>query len=273
MTAPLVDVIGLVRDHVSHPLLGRPSVRRALDDVSFSLAPGEIFGIVGESGAGKTTLARLIMALDRPTAGAVVFDGDSLFELDARALQRRRRHFQMVFQDPYASLDPRQTIGRIVAEPLNVLGKRLDRRARRDRVVEMLEDVGLTSDALDRYPHAFSGGQRQRIALARALITRPKLLVADEPVSALDLSVQAQVLNLILDLRDRHGLTVLLVSHDLAVIECVADRVGVMHQGRLIETGRTAEVFDAPRQTYTASLIAAGQMNECRKAPAATPGI
>jgi peptide/nickel transport system ATP-binding protein len=257
--APLLEVAGLSRRYRPGSPFARGPEILALDDVSFGLAPGEILGIVGESGAGKSTLARLVMALDRPTAGSVRLSGESLFDMSGAELRRRRRDFQMVFQDPFASLDPRRSVGHSIAEPLGLLGTRLGRAARRDRVVEMLEDVGLSADALDRRPHAFSGGQRQRIALARALITRPKLVVADEPVSALDLSVQAQVINLILDLRDRHGIAFLFVSHDLEVIECVADRVGVMAGGRLVELAATADLFDRPGHPYTQALVAAGR--------------
>lgn len=257
MTAPLLAVAGLTRDYPLPSPPWRRLVHRAVDDVSFEVAAGSIFGIVGESGAGKSTLVRLLMALDRPTAGTVRFAGEDLFGLAPHDLRALRRDFQMVFQDPFGSLDPRQRVGRVVAEPLSVTGVRLSRAARRDRVVEMLEDVGLGAEALDRYPHAFSGGQRQRIALARALITRPKLVIADEPVSALDLSVQAQVINLILDLSARHGVSFVVVSHDLEVIECVADRVGVMHRGRLVEEGETAALFAAPRHPYTRQLFAA----------------
>jgi peptide/nickel transport system ATP-binding protein len=254
---PLLEVTDLSRRYAPASLFGRGPSIVGVDGVSFSLGAGEIFGVIGESGAGKSTLARLVMALDRPTSGTVRLAGDDLFALAPAELRERRQHFQMVFQDPFGSLDPRQTVGRIVAEPLSLSDHRLGRRQRRQRVVDMLADVGLPADAALHYPHQFSGGQRQRIALARALITRPRLLVADEPVSALDLSVQAQVLNLILDLRDRHGIAVLLVSHDLKVIECVADRVGVMHRGRMIEIGATGELFERPRQDYTRALLAA----------------
>ena len=264
---PLLEVRGLGRDYAERSLFGRGPVERALDEVSFTVEPGEIFGIVGESGSGKSTLARLIMALDRPSRGTVVFDGDDLFALDAAALKRRRRDIQMVFQDPYGSLDPRQRVGRIVAEPLHLVRPALDRAAARARVADMLEAVGLDPAAADRYPHQFSGGQRQRIAIARALITEPKLVVADEAVSALDLSVQAQVLNLLLDLRDRRGVSFLFVSHDLAVVDCIADRVAVMVRGRIVELGPAHDVFDAPAHPYTQRLIAAAPVLRPRVAP------
>jgi peptide/nickel transport system ATP-binding protein len=253
---PLLDIRRLTRDYASAGLLGRRTVTRAVDDVSLAVLPGEIFGIVGESGCGKSTLARIVMALDRPTSGDVLFDGEELFLLAPDDLRHRRADFQMVFQDPFGSLDPRHTVGRIVAEPL-YLRSRCDARQRRDRVAEMLESVGLAADAAERYPHQFSGGQRQRIAIARALVTEPKLVVADEAVSALDLSVQAQVLNLLLDLRARRGVTFLFVSHNLGVVDCIADRVGVMYLGRLVELGPAHALFDAPLHPYTRLLVEA----------------
>ncbi|KQS77088.1 peptide ABC transporter ATP-binding protein [Rhizobium sp. Leaf384] len=254
---PLLDIRDLSRDYAGGgPFTGR-HVTRALDAVSMTVQRGTIHGIVGESGCGKSTLARLVMALDRPTSGRVLFEGEDLFALPARALKRRRRDFQMVFQDPFGSLDPRQTVGRIVAEPLHVLDGKPGRAECRDRVAAMLEAVGLSADHAARYPHAFSGGQRQRIAIARALITEPKLVVADEAVSALDLSVQAQVLNLLMDLRDRRGVTILFITHNLAVVDAVADRVGVMYRGRLVESGPAQAVFARPLHPYTRLLAEA----------------
>ena len=251
---PLLDIRNLSRNYASGGLFGGRQTTRALDDLSMTVAPGTIHGIVGESGCGKSTLARLVMALDRPTSGSVSFDGEDLFRLSNRDLKRKRRDFQMVFQDPFGSLDPRHTVGRIVAEPLHVLEGKPGRAERRDRVATMLEAVGLSPDHAARYPHAFSGGQRQRIAIARALITEPKLVVADEAVSALDLSVQAQVLNLLMDLRDRRGVTFLFITHNLAVVDAVADRVGVMYRGRLVESGPAQAVFARPLHPYTRLL-------------------
>ncbi len=252
---PLLDVRALTRDYVSSGLFGAPRVQRALDTVSLEVRPGEIFGIVGESGCGKSTLSRLVMALDRPTAGDVIFDRDELFRLPPAALKRKRADFQMVFQDPFGSLNPRMSVGRIIAEPLHLLPKPLSRAETRERVASMLESVGLKGDAAERYPHQFSGGQRQRIAIARALITEPKLVVADEAVSALDLSVQAQVLNLLLDLREKRGVTFLFITHNLGVVDCIADRVGVMYLGRIVEQGPAHALFERPLHPYTRLLI------------------
>ena len=250
MTAPLLELRGLVRRYGA-------AAPPALDGVSLSLAAGTILGLVGESGCGKSTLARLAAALDRPTSGEVLLAGEDLAALPARALARRRRDVQMVFQDPRGSLDPRWRVGRSIAEPLRLLSPRPGRAERAARVAAALEAVGLRPEDAARFPHAFSGGQRQRIAIARALVTRPRLVVADEPVSALDLSVQAQVLNLVLDLRARDGIAVLFVTHDLAVVDAVCDRVAVMYRGRIVEQGPAAEVRDRPRHPYTALLAAA----------------
>jgi len=257
VSAPaLLEVKHLTRDYSLRTPQGMSSgkVLRAVNDVSFALEQGSVLGLVGESGCGKSTLARAVMALDRPTTGEVLLEGDSLFQLSARALRQRRRDFQMVFQDPYGSLDPRHAVGRIVAEPLH-LGGVGSRREQDARVAEALESVGLKATDAVRYPHEFSGGQRQRIAIARALITRPKLVVADEAVSALDLSVQAQILRLLMELKARNGLTVLFISHNLGVIEEIADRVGVMYAGRLIEIGATRDVLHNPQQEYTQRLL------------------
>jgi peptide/nickel transport system ATP-binding protein len=242
------------RYHLPRERLLQPApVVEALRGVSFAVQPGRSLGIVGESGSGKSTLARLVMALEAPTEGRVTLLGRDLHALPATELRAARRDFQMVFQDPYGSLDPRQRVGRIVAEPL--VG--VDATARRARVAEALDAVGLRATDADKYPHEFSGGQRQRIAIARALITRPKLIVADEPVSALDVSVQAQVLNLLADLQQQFGVTYLFISHDLAVVDHVCDDVAVMRSGLIVEYGPTEQVLQRPAHTYTRALLAA----------------
>jgi peptide/nickel transport system ATP-binding protein len=240
---------------------------QALNDVSFQLAAGKSMGVVGESGSGKSTLARLVMALEKPTQGKVLFKGQDLNALPQDALRRARSDFQMVFQDPYGSLDPRQKVLRIVSEPLsstlnNPSGQALNAQALsaqelKDRAAQALTEVGLRASDLDKYPHEFSGGQRQRIAIARALITRPSLIVADEPVSALDVSVQAQVLNLMMDLQERYGLSYLFVSHDLAVVNLMCDDVLVLQHGQLVEAGSADDIFLRPQHPYTQELLSA----------------
>jgi peptide/nickel transport system ATP-binding protein len=235
---------------------------QALKDVSFQLTAGKSMGIVGESGSGKSTLARLVMALEKPTQGKVFFNGKNLNALPQDQLRLARSDFQMVFQDPYGSLDPRQKVLRIVTEPLHSTlnsgsGQALSAQDLKDRAAFALTEVGLRASDLDKYPHEFSGGQRQRIAIARALITRPSLIVADEPVSALDVSVQAQVLNLMMDLQDRFGLSYLFVSHDLAVINLMCDDVIVLQHGQVVEAGSADEIFQRPQHPYTQALLAA----------------
>jgi peptide/nickel transport system ATP-binding protein len=226
----------------------------ALSGVSFKLEAGKSLGIVGESGSGKSTLARLVMALDQPSSGEVLFRGQNLNALNAEQLRKARSGLQMVFQDPYGSLDPRQKIHAIVAEPLEAK-RDISVQERRERAGQALHEVGMRDADLDKYPHEFSGGQRQRIAIARALITRPALIVADEPVSALDVSVQAQVLNLMQDLQERLGLSYLLISHDLAVVNLVCDHVIVLREGRVIEQGATEPLFRGAQHPYTLALL------------------
>jgi peptide/nickel transport system ATP-binding protein len=253
---PLLEVASLVKIY-RLPGVGpfaHKSARPALAGVSFAVRRGRSFGIVGESGSGKSTLARIALALDRPDSGSVRLEGRSLFDLPRRELRAARAHMQMVFQDPYGSLDPRQRVEKIVAEPLAALGG-AGRAERRARVKDALEAVGLNaSDAL-KHPHEFSGGQRQRIAIARAVITRPKLVVADEPVSALDVSVQAQALNLMSDLEREAGVTFLLISHDLAVVAHICETTAVMYRGRIVEIGKTEDLFANPAHPYTRELV------------------
>ena len=235
-------------------LFNPPAEVQALRGVSLNVTAGRSMGIVGESGSGKSTLARLVMALEAPSSGSICFEGRDLNALSANELRAARRDFQMVFQDPYGSLDPRRPIWRTVAEPAAAL-EGAKRAQQRERAAATLESVGLRADALDKFPHEFSGGQRQRIAIARALITKPKLIVADEAVSALDVSVQAQVLNLMADLRDEHGVTFLFISHDLAVVSHLCADVAVMNGGLIVEQGPVRQVLREPAHEYTRTLL------------------
>ena len=256
--APLLQVTDLVREYTlpREHLFRPPGKVHALNGVNFSIAAGRSLGIVGESGSGKSTLARLVMALDAPTSGTVELLGRNLHQLPAEELRQARRDFQMVFQDPYGSLDPRQTVERIVTEPLQAQGQ-TTRAEQREQAAQVLSQVGLRTNDLGKYPHEFSGGQRQRIAIARTLITRPRLIVADEPVSALDVSVQAQVLNLMQDLQQQFGITYMLISHDLAVVNHLCDEVVVLYQGRIVERGSPGELFRNAQHPYTQSLVGA----------------
>jgi oligopeptide/dipeptide ABC transporter ATP-binding protein len=229
---------------------------KAVNDVSFSLEAGHTLGIVGESGCGKSTLARLILRLIEPTTGAVLFNGESLVGLASSALRRHRRDIQIVFQDPYASLDPRMNVAAIISEPLDIhgIGTKAERKA---KMLELLDLVGLDRSAAAKYPHEFSGGQRQRIGIARAIALEPKLVVLDEPVSALDVSIQSQILNLLIDLKRRLGLSYIFISHDLSVVEHVSDDVAVMYLGQIVEYGKTAQVLRAPLHPYSQALISA----------------
>jgi peptide/nickel transport system ATP-binding protein len=256
--APLLNLRNLVKEYpiTSGVILQRRVASvKAVSDVSFSVPAGTTFGLVGESGCGKTTIGKMIVALERPNSGAITLGGVDMARLRGGELRRRRRDLQLMFQDPHSSLDPRMRVGTIIGEPLAVqhLGSR---RAQRDRVFELLSEVGLPRNAVERYPHEFSGGQRQRIGLARALTLNPRLIVADEPVSALDVSIRAQVLNLMKRLQASHGLTYVVISHDMAVVKYMADRIGVMYLGKLVELGSGQDIYERAAHPYTAGLIA-----------------
>ena len=254
---PLLDVRHLSKEFSRRQgLFGASSVIRAVDDVSFAIEKGETFGLVGESGSGKTTTGRCILRLIEPTAGEVRFDGRDVLRLSRGDLRRARRDMQIVFQDPYSSLNPRMRVDEIVEEPLVIhrLGSKAERR---ERVTELFSLVGLNPDHLQRYPHEFSGGQRQRIGLARALALNPSLIIADEPVSALDVSVQAQVVNLLMELQQRLQLTYLFIAHDLRLVEHICSRTAVMYLGRIVEMGETAKLFASPQHPYTRALLSA----------------
>ncbi|MER8472182.1 dipeptide ABC transporter ATP-binding protein [Mesorhizobium sp. M0991] len=256
---PLLQVDSVTRDYPGRriALLKRAAPIRAVDDVSFSIAPGQSVALVGRSGCGKSTLARMVLALDRPTAGTIRFRGDTLTGKSEAELKPARRDMQVVFQDPYGSFDPRQKVERLVAEPLYVLEKTPAPAARREMVARALHEVGLSPGDMDKYPHEFSGGQRQRLSIARAIITRPKLVVADEPVSALDVSIRAQILDLFAELNQKLGIAYLFITHDLTVARAITDEVMVMHDGKIVERGRTSEVLDHPQSEAAKALVAA----------------
>ncbi|MBX9461962.1 MAG: dipeptide ABC transporter ATP-binding protein [Aquamicrobium sp.] len=256
---PLLSVENVIRDYPGRrtSLLRKPAPFRAVDGVSFSLRAGQSVALVGRSGCGKSTLARMVLALDRPTGGAIRLDGAEVSALGEDALKPHRRKMQVVFQDPYGSFNPRHKVERLVGEPLHLLERKPSAAERREMVADALHEVGLQPRDMDKYPHEFSGGQRQRISIARAIITRPRLVVADEPVSALDVSIRAQVLDLFADLNDRLGVAYLFITHDLTVARAITDEVMVMHEGRIVEEGRTGEVLDNPQSDAAKALVAA----------------
>ncbi len=259
MTAPLLSVRGLrKRFPVRGGLLGREvAAVHAVDEVSLDVAPGETLGLVGESGCGKSTTGRCILRLIEPSSGEIWFDGQNVTHTQGEELRRMRRNMQIIFQDPFASLNPRHTVGGIIGEALVIHGLARNRREREDKVAHLLETVGMQADQMRRFPHEFSGGQRQRIGIARALAVEPKLIVCDEPVSALDVSVQAQVVNLLEDLSERLGLAYLFIAHDLSVVEHISHRVAVMYLGRVVEIAPSRELYRNPLHPYTEALLSA----------------
>ncbi|MET0221676.1 MAG: dipeptide ABC transporter ATP-binding protein [Tardiphaga sp.] len=256
---PLLSVLSLCVQYTT-----AQGVVRAVDDVSFDLEAGETLGLVGESGCGKSTLGKAVMRLVPTCDGRVFLDGDDITRMQPGALKASRKHMQMIFQDPYGSLNPRHDVGTIVGQPLSVAG--WSRRDIKDRVTELLGQVGLPADAMRRYPHEFSGGQRQRLGIARALALKPKVIICDEPVSALDVSVRAQVINLLQDLQQATGVSFLFISHDLSVVEHISDRLIVMYLGRVVESGRSEDIWEHPAHPYTEALLAAAPIADPRTA-------
>jgi oligopeptide transport system ATP-binding protein len=268
--APILEVTDLVKHFpVKKGLLIDRTVDRvrAVDDVSLTVGRGETLGLVGESGSGKSTLCRTILQLLEPTSGSVRFEGEEIAGLSRRRMRPFRRQMQMIFQDPYASLNPRKRVGQIVGDPLK-LQSVASGAGLRKQVQELLERVGLSPEHYDRFPHEFSGGQRQRIGIARAIALKPKLIVADEPVSALDVSIRAQIVNLLDDLQDELGLTYLFVAHDIGVVRHVSDRIAVMHDGKIVETGRADQVCERPSAPYTKELLASVPIPDPRESRA-----
>lgn len=241
----------------SSSLRGKKSIVKAVDDISFDVKVGETFGIVGESGCGKSTMGKSIIRLIEPTEGKIILDGEDFTNLQGKELQQARDKIKLIFQDPYASLNPRMTVKDIIAEPLDIAKCYATKEERDERIVEVMKQVGLNLDYMYRYPHEFSGGQRQRIGIARALIMNPDLIIADEAISALDVSIQAQVVNLMKKIQKETGIAYLFIAHDLSMVKYISDKIGVLHLGHLVETGTTEEIFDNPIHPYTKSLLSA----------------
>ena len=260
MVEPILEVGGLVKHYpLTQGVLFKKQVGavKAVDGVDFTLHKGETLGIVGESGCGKSTVAKMLVHLERPTQGLIKYKGEDITKLSGKALKSVRRNIQMVFQDPYTSLNPRMTVGDIIGEPYEIHPEAAPRGDRRRKVQELLDVVGLNPEYINRYPHQFSGGQRQRIGIARGLALRPEIIVADEPVSALDVSVQAQVINLMARLQSEFKLSYVFIAHDLSIVRHISDRVGVMYLGRIVEIGRDAQIYDHPTHPYTQALLSA----------------
>ncbi|MFC0031201.1 ABC transporter ATP-binding protein [Micromonospora chaiyaphumensis] len=260
MTENIIEVRDLVKHYpVTRGVVFKKTIGhvKAVDGVSFDLKAGETLGVVGESGCGKSTLARVLMNLEKPTAGQVLYKGQDISKLSGGALRRLRRQIQLVMQDPYTSLNPRMTVGDLIGEPFEIHPEVAPRRSRRDKVKELLDLVGLNPEHINRYPHQFSGGQRQRIGIARALALRPEVIVCDEPVSALDVSIQAQVMNLLEKLQAEFGLSYVFIAHDLSVVRHLSDRVAVMYLGKMVEVGTEDEIYERPTHPYTQALLSA----------------
>ncbi|MGW2957535.1 ABC transporter ATP-binding protein [Streptomyces sp. NPDC001220] len=260
MVEPILEVSGLVKHYpLTQGILIKKQIGavKAVDGVDFVLKKGETLGIVGESGCGKSTVAKMLVHLERPTAGVIKYKGEDITRLSGRALKAVRRNIQMVFQDPYTSLNPRMTVGDIIGEPYEIHPEVAPKGDRRKRVQELLDVVGLNPEYINRYPHQFSGGQRQRIGIARGLALRPEVIVADEPVSALDVSVQAQVINLLDRLQNDFDLSYVFIAHDLSIVRHISDRVGVMYLGRIVEIGKDEEIYEHPTHPYTQALLSA----------------
>jgi oligopeptide transport system ATP-binding protein len=269
--APLLEINNLKKTFsIATSLFRKPLTLTALEDINFSVKKGETLGIVGESGCGKSTLGRCILQLIEPDEGKVLWMGQDLTHLSKEEMRKKRQDLQIIFQDPLASLNPRMTVGDIISDPLKTLRPDISRKERRARVLRMMEAVGLLPEMINRYPHEFSGGQAQRIGIARALITEPKLIVCDEPVSALDVSIQAQILNLLSELKDEFGLTLVFISHDLSVVRHVSDRILVLYLGRIAELAPGDQLYNDPKHPYTKALLTAIPLPDPRKARART---